>query len=201
MELVKDYDCEILYHPGKANKDADALSRKSTIALMSIQALPPQLQEEISELKIELVVGQVSALTLQPTIFDGMKGAQEFDPILVGIKEEVLEGRNTAFSLSQDGILNFNGRLCVPNDEELRKQILSEVHETSYSIHPGAIKMYQDLREHFWWNGMKRDVAEYVSKYLTCQKVKAEHKRPACELQPIEIPEWKLEQITMDFVT
>ena len=201
LELVKDYDCEILYHPGKANKVADALSRKSTIALMSIQALPPQLQEEISELEIELVVGQVSALTLQPTIFDGMKGAQELDPILVGIKEEVLEGRNTAFSLSQDGILNFNGRLCVPNDEELRKQILSEAHETPYSIHPGATKMYQDLREHFWWNGMKRDVAEYVSKCLTCQKVKAEHKRPAGELQPIEIPEWKWEQITMDFVT
>ena len=76
LELVKDYDCEILYHPGKANKVADALSRKSTIALMSIQALPPQLQEEISELEIELVVGQVSALTLQPSIFDGMKGAQ-----------------------------------------------------------------------------------------------------------------------------
>ena len=150
LELVKDYDCEILYHPGKANKVADALSRKSTIALMSIQALPPQLQEEISELEIELVVGQVSALTLQPTIFDGMKGAQELDPILVGIKEEVLEGRNTAFSLSQDGILNFNGRLCVPNDEELRKQILSEAHETPYSIHPGATKMYQDLREYFW---------------------------------------------------
>ena len=91
---------------------------------MSIQAIPPQLQEEISKLEIELVVGQVSALTLQPTIFDGMKGAQELDPILVGIKEEVLEGRNTAFSLSQDGILNFNGRLCVPNDEELRKKIL-----------------------------------------------------------------------------
>ena len=149
LEVVKDYDCEILYHPGKANKVADALSRKSTIALMSIQALPPQLQEEISELEIELVVGQVSALTLQPTIFDGMKGAQELDPILLAIKEEVLEGRNTAFSLSQDGILNFNGRLCVPNDAELRKQILSEAHETPYSVHPGATKMYKDLREYF----------------------------------------------------
>ena len=73
------------------------------------------------------------ALTLQPTIFDGMKGAQELDPILVRIKE-VLEGRNTAFSLSQDGILKFNGRLCVPNDEELRKQILSEAYGIPYSI-------------------------------------------------------------------
>ena len=65
------------------------------------------------------------------------------------IEEEVLEGTNTAFSLSQDGILNFNGRLCVHNDEELRKQILSEAHETPYSVHPGATKMYKDLREYF----------------------------------------------------
>ncbi|WP_306788277.1 integrase zinc binding domain-containing protein, partial [Proteus mirabilis] len=60
--------------------------------------------------------------------------------------------------------------------------------------------MYQGLKEHFWWFGMKRDVAEYVQKCLTCQKVKAEHQRPAGELQPIKIPEWKWEQITMDFV-
>ena len=60
--------------------------------------------------------------------------------------------------------------------------------------------MYKDLKEHFWWNKMKNDVAEFVSKCLTCQKVKVEHKRPAGKLQPIEVPEWKWEQITMDFV-
>ena len=60
--------------------------------------------------------------------------------------------------------------------------------------------MYQGLKEHFWWNGMKKDVADYVSKCLTCQKVKAEHRHPAGELQPIELPEWKWDQITMDFV-
>ena len=129
-----------------------------------------------------------------------MKGAQELDPDLVKITNEVREGKETTFTLSEDGILHLDGRLCVPNDEEMRKQILLEAHNTPYSVHPGATKMYQDLRKHFWWNGMKKDVAEYVSKCLTCQKVKAEHRHSTGELQPIELPEWKWDQITMDFV-
>ena len=76
----------------------------------------------------------------------------------------------------------MNGRLYVPNDKELRKQILLEAHNTPYSIQHLATKMYQDLKEHLWWNGLKKDVAEYVSKCLTCQKVKAEHKHPVGEL-------------------
>ena len=200
LELVKDYDCEILYHPGKANSVADALSRKEEVRLMTIQVFHPKLQEEINELELEIMIGSLANLTIQPTIFDGMKGAQELDPDLVKITNEVREGKETTFTLSEDGILHLDGRLCVPNDEEMRKQILSEAHNTPYSVHPGATKMYQDLRKHFWWNGMKKDVAEYVSKCLTCQKVKAEHRHPAGELQPIELPEWKWDQITMDFV-
>ncbi|KAL5560227.1 hypothetical protein UlMin_036438 [Ulmus minor] len=93
LELVKDYDCEILYHPGKANKVADALSRKSSATLMSITELPKALQEEIHKLDLELITGQVSTLTLQPTIFDGIKGSQELDPTLVKLKEEMREGK------------------------------------------------------------------------------------------------------------
>ena len=142
----------------------------------------------------------MSALTLQPTIFECMQGAQELDPALHRIREEVKEGKNTEFSLSSDGILNFRGRVCVPDDPELRTQILTEAHATPYSIHPGATKMYKDLKEKFWWSGMKGDVAKFVEKCLTCQRVKAEHQRPAGELQSIEVPEWKWEQISMDFV-
>ncbi|KAL5544124.1 hypothetical protein UlMin_007908 [Ulmus minor] len=136
LELVKDYDCEILYHPGKANC----------------------------------------------------------------WKEQVLEGKNVEFSVTTDGILHYKGRLCIPNDAELKEQLLSEAHATPYSVHPGATKMYQDLKERFWWSGMKKEVAEYVAKCLICQKVKAEHQRPGGELQPLDIPEWKWDQITMDFV-
>ena len=88
----------------------------------------------------------------------------------------------------------------MPNDEEMRKHILSEAYNTPSSVHPGATKMYQDLKKHLWWNGMKKDVAEYVSKCLTCQKDKAEHRHSAGKLQRIELSEWKWDQITMDFV-
>ena len=125
LELVKDYDCEILYHPGKANKVADALSRKSSATLMSIQALPQPLQEDIFKLGIELITGKISSLTLQPTILGEIKEAQGLDPSLVRIRKEIMEGRETNFGVSDEGILHFKGRLCVPSNEELRKQILS----------------------------------------------------------------------------
>ncbi|KAL5556896.1 hypothetical protein UlMin_039132 [Ulmus minor] len=85
LELVKDYDCEILYHPGKANRVADALSRKTSATLMSIQGLPKLLQSDINSLELEFIGGQLSALTLQPTIMEGMRGAQELDPNLFRI--------------------------------------------------------------------------------------------------------------------
>ncbi|WVZ97087.1 hypothetical protein U9M48_042648, partial [Paspalum notatum var. saurae] len=87
------------------------------------------------------------------------------------------------------------------DDEKfIRKLILSEAHDTVYSIHPGSTKMYYDLKERFWLYGMKRVVAEYVAICDTCQRVKAEHQRPAGLLQPLKVPEWKRKEITMDFI-
>ncbi|GJZ21606.1 putative reverse transcriptase domain-containing protein, partial [Tanacetum coccineum] len=83
----------------------------------------------------------------------------------------------------------------------VRKLIVDEAHTSRYSIHSGADKMYYDLRDLYWWPGMKRDVAEYISKCLTCSKIKAEHQKPSGLLQQQEIPEWKWEKITMDLVT
>ncbi|KAL5577645.1 hypothetical protein UlMin_019344 [Ulmus minor] len=112
-----------------------------------------------------------------------MKGSQELDPNLVKIREEVASRENSEFGLPPDGILHFKGRLCIPNDPEMRSQILSEAHSTPYSVHPGTSKMYKDLRGHFWWPGMKKDVVEFISKCLTCQRVKAEHQRPGGDYQ------------------
>ncbi|GJU92226.1 putative reverse transcriptase domain-containing protein [Tanacetum coccineum] len=78
---------------------------------------------------------------------------------------------------------------------------MDEAHTSRYSIHPGADKMYHDLRDFYWWPGMKRDVVEYVSKCLTCSKIKVKHQKPSGLLQQPEIPEWKWEKITMDLVT
>ncbi|KAL5564970.1 hypothetical protein UlMin_028134 [Ulmus minor] len=102
---------------------------------------------EVCSSGVEILVGKLSALTLQPTIFDGIKGEQELDPSLLRIKEEVLEGKHTDFEVSTDGVLGFKGRTCVPTDEELKQQILYEAHNTPYSIHPGTTKMYQDLKK------------------------------------------------------
>ena len=100
-----------------------------------------------------------------------------------------------------DDIRRLENRIWVPNLEGLRERILHEAHKSKYVMHPGGDKMYQNLRSHYWWNGMKKDIALYVSKCLTCLQVKAEHQKPAGLLQQLEIPIWKWEMITMDFVT
>ncbi|GJZ08959.1 putative reverse transcriptase domain-containing protein [Tanacetum coccineum] len=92
-------------------------------------------------------------------------------------------------------------RIWVPLVGGVRMVIMDEAHKSKYSVHPGADKMYHDLRDMYWWPGMKRDIATYVSKCLTCSKVKAEHQRPSGLLQQPEIPEWKWDKITMDFIT
>ncbi|GJY23895.1 putative reverse transcriptase domain-containing protein [Tanacetum coccineum] len=97
--------------------------------------------------------------------------------------------------------LYFIDRIWVPLIGDARTIIMDEAHKTKYSVHPGADKMYYDLRDRYRWPGMKRDIATYVSKYLTCSKVKAEHQRPSGLLQQPEIPEWKWDKITMDFIT
>ena len=76
----------------------------------------------------------------------------------------------------------------VPKDLELREQILDEAHLSRYSIHPGSNKMYQDLRQRFWWTRMKHEVPKYVSKCDICHRVKASHLRLTGMLQPLDIP-------------
>ncbi|KAA3456128.1 DNA/RNA polymerases superfamily protein [Gossypium australe] len=89
----------------------------------------------------------------------------------------------------------------VSRNPELIHLILSEAHNGHLSVHPGSTKMYHDLRQHYWWSGMKRDISDFVSKCLVCQQVKAEHQVPSGLLQPILIPEWKWDRVTMDFVS
>ncbi|GKA57993.1 reverse transcriptase domain-containing protein, partial [Tanacetum coccineum] len=129
------------------------------------------------------------------------------DRILTTQKEAVDEfaglqkGLDEMIEQRSDGILYYLDRIWVPLKGEERTLILDEAHKSKYSVHPGADKMYYDLRDRYWWPGMKKDIAEYVSKCLTCLKVKTEHQRPSGLLQQPEIPVWKWEGIVMDFVT
>ncbi|XP_057972796.1 uncharacterized protein LOC131160942 [Malania oleifera] len=95
----------------------------------------------------------------------------------------------------------FHTKLCVPEDTKIKRMILKEAHRSLYIVHLGSTKMYGDLRESFWWSNMKREVAEFVGQCRTCQQVKAEHQRPAGPLQPFDIPKWKWEHISIDFIT
>jgi hypothetical protein len=92
------------------------------------------------------------------------------------------------------------GRICVPNFKEIKNLILQEAHDSAYSIHPGGNKMYQDLKVSYWWYGMKCEVVEYVALCDTCQRVKVEHQQPTGLLQLLKVPEWKWEEINMDFI-
>jgi hypothetical protein len=88
----------------------------------------------------------------------------------------------------------------VPKKEALKKKILDEAHTTRYSIHPGSTKMYHDLRQQFWWTRMKCETARYVSECDTCRMVKADDMKPRGLLQPLSIPDWKWDDISMDFI-
>ncbi|GJU68855.1 putative reverse transcriptase domain-containing protein [Tanacetum coccineum] len=176
-ELFSDYDCEIRYHPGKANVVADALSRKERVKPKRVRAMNMILQSSIKD----------RILMAQKEVVDESAGLQK------GL-DEMIELRN-------DGALYYLDRIWVPLKGDVRTLIMDEAHKSKYSVHPGADKMYYDLRDRYWWPGMKKDIAEYVSRCLTCLKVKAEHQRPSGLLQQPEIPIWKWEGIAMDFVT
>lgn len=126
---------------------------------------------------------------------------------LQGADEEIQEkrklietGKAPKFKVGSDNVLRCNERVCVPNNTKLRKTIFDEAHKSNLSIHPGVTKMYQDLKQGFWWPGMKKHVAEYVASCLTCQKAKVEHQKPAGLVQSLDVPQWKWYDISMDFV-
>jgi hypothetical protein len=100
----------------------------------------------------------------------------------------------------EQGTIWFKKRIYVPEIEHLRQLILRETHDSAYSIHSRSTKMYQDLKEKYWWYGLKRDVATQVALCDMCQRIKAEHQRPTGLLQPLKVPEWKWEEIGMDFI-
>ncbi|GJT81537.1 putative reverse transcriptase domain-containing protein [Tanacetum coccineum] len=186
LELLSDYDCDIRYHPGKANVVADALSRKERIEPLRVRALVMTIGLNLPKRILEAQIEALKPENLENEDIGGM--------IRKDIPKEKLEPR-------VDGTLCLNGRSWLPCYGDLRSVIMHESHKSKYSIHPGSEKMYQDMKKLYWWPNMKADIATYVSKCLTCARVKAEHQRPSGLLVQPAIPEWKWDNITMDFIT
>ena len=112
----------------------------------------------------------------------------------------VNQGKGVDFRLDENGVLLFRDRVCVPDVLELKKQILDEGHKSSLSIHPGPTKICQDLKRLFWWPGMKKEIAEFIYACLVCQNSKIEHQKSSGLMQPLFVPEWKWDSISMDFL-
>ncbi len=110
----------------------------------------------------------VAIWQVQLMLIDQIKMAAQNDEKYQMLMEEARDGKKPRFSVNDDGLLLHQGRMWVPNDVELRQIIMKEAHDSLFAMHPGGIKMYKTVREHYWWMGMKRDIAKYVSKCLTC---------------------------------
>ena len=183
---------------------ADALSRRPMSSLSHVRAVHLPRLIELRSLGVRLELTDSGALLatfhVRPVLIDRIRELQIQDLQIVKLRGEVESGQRGDLSLREDGTVVMGQRLCVPDVGDVRREIMEEAHSSAYAMHPGSTKMYRTLKEHYWWKGMKRDIAEFVSRCLTCQQVKAEHQKPTGLLQSLPIPQWKWERITMDFV-
>ncbi|GJZ96996.1 putative reverse transcriptase domain-containing protein [Tanacetum coccineum] len=186
LELLGDYDYEIHYHPGRANVVADALSRQEYIEPLQVRALVMTIGLNLPK---QILGAQIEAQKLENIKNEDVGGM---------IRKDILKERLEPHA---DGTLCLNGRSWLLCYGDLRTVIMHESRKSKYSVHPGSKKMYQDMKKLYWWPNIKADIATYVSKCLTCAKVKAEHQRPSGLLVQPNIPQWKWDNITMDFIT
>nr|GEX63637.1 retrotransposon protein, putative, Ty3-gypsy subclass [Tanacetum cinerariifolium] len=163
IKLLSDYDCEIRYHPGKANVVADALSRKEREKNLRVRSL---IMTDYTDLSERILRAYVEA----------MKGENIKANNLRRLIKPIVK-------ISSDGIRYFDKRIWLPLFSRLWDLIMHESHKSKYSIHPGSDKMYQDLKKLYWWPNIKAEIATYISKCLTSAKVKAEHQKPSALLQ------------------
>jgi hypothetical protein len=164
LELIKDYDFGINYHPSKANVVADVLSRRSHLNMLATSELLPEFCKEFEKLKLGWVSNtEVITMEVDSTLEQDIRKDQLEDAKIQEIKEQIKEDKALGFNVDEQGMLWYKKRLCVPEVKEIRELILHEAHDSAYSIHPENTKMYHNLKSRYWWYGMKRAVAKYIA--------------------------------------
>jgi hypothetical protein len=134
------------------------------------------LCEEFDNLQLRIAANtEAMEMEVGSSLLQEIQKGQVEDEKIQEIKRNIKEEKSPVFLEDDEGILCYKGRICVRNIKKLKDKILSEAHESAYSIHPGGNNMYHDPKATYWWYGMKRDIAEYVALCDTCQRVKAEH--------------------------
>jgi hypothetical protein len=144
--------------------------------------------------------GILTNVKLESFLLQRIIDAQRTDKGMKYIHEKMEASKANFFRKDDQGVIWFKNRIVVPKNVEVRQQILDKAHLSRYSIHHGSTKMYQDLKQHYWWTKMKIEIARYVAKCDTCRRVKAIHIKAAGPLQSLPIPTWKWEDISMDFI-
>jgi hypothetical protein len=181
LAFLSEFDFEVRHIKGKENKVADALSQRTN----RLYEISINKEENDIEQRIKYASSNDKNYIKTTTKLQG--NAEKLNI--------------TDLSLDKNGLLRFKNQLYVPNSVDLKTTILDELHKKSYSGHPGYQKTITTLRKLFYWPNMKNETTEYLSKCLDCQQVKVEHQHPTGLLQPLPIPEWKWEIISMDFIT
>nr|GEU84976.1 putative reverse transcriptase domain-containing protein [Tanacetum cinerariifolium] len=170
LEFLSDFDCEIRYHPGKANVVADALSQKEQIKPMRVRALVMTISLELPK---QILNAQTEARKLENIKNEDVRGMLDEN------SKDPKKLRTKKLEPHTDGTLYLNRKSWLSCYGYLRTVIMHESYKSKYSIHPGSDKMYQDMKRLYWWPNMMAGIATYVRKCLACAKVKAEHQRPS----------------------